>query len=306
MQLEMFFKRQFVSWMGLVLLAAGILFYPRSAAAQETALDTLAVGETLEQLVGSFSGSQAGYENWTEGGVNTLSLTANLRGKLVGVGQQWKQRHETRMAYGTVKTEDRDYRKAVDVIRAVSTLLYRGDGLWQTFKPTVGIEGRTQFTSGFNYDTNPFPNDRDLPVKVSDFMAPAYISETIGLTYERGEWFSQRLGFSSKQTIVAHDDLRLLYGVDPDDLALIEVGVESLTNFDRLILPRTRFNSSLTLFKAFRNLAFPDVYWENVLEIQANQWLTTNVSAVLLYNEDVSSDLQLKEVISVGVSFTLI
>lgn len=274
--------------------------------AQDDALDTLEVGEWSRELVGSFAGSQAGYSNWSEGGVNTLSITASLRGQALGVGARWKQKHQARLAYGAVKTDGRSYRKAVDVIHGNSAFLYQGDGFWQTFKPTAAIDARTQFVEGLNYGENPFDDGRPLPVKVSGFMSPAYVSQTLGLTYERGSWFSQRLGFSSKQTIVADPDLRPLYGVDSNELALVEGGVESETSFDRIILPRTRLKSSLTLFQAFNEAELPDMYWETLLEIQANQWLTTNVSTVLVYNANVSTELQIKEVISVGVSFTLI
>jgi hypothetical protein len=295
-----------VEWMAGLLVMTGILFSTHGVQAQDDAFETLEVGEWAHQAVGSFSGSQAGYTNWSEGGVNTLSFTASLRGKSLGVSQRWKQRHEARLAFGAVKTNGRDYRKAVDVIHGNSAFLHEGDGFWQTFKPTVAMDARTQFVKGLNYRENPFNDGREPPVKVSGFMSPAYIAQTIGLTYEQGNWFSQRLGLSSKQTIVIDRRLRSLYGLDTGDRSLVEGGVESETSFDRVVLPRTRFKSSLTLFQAFKALEWPDMYWETLLEIQANQWLTTNVSAVFVYNADVSSELQIKEVISVGISFTLI
>lgn len=298
--------RTLIRWIGGLLTAFCLFTSTRAGYAQTDPFESLEVGEWMHELVGSFSGSQAGYTNWSEGGVNTLSITASLRGKVLGVGQGWKQRHEARLAYGGVKTNGRSYRKTVDEIHGNSAFLHEGDGFWAIFKPTIALDLRTQFVKGLNYRENPFQDGRPLPVKVSAFMAPAYISQTSGLTYERGEWFRQRLGFSSKQTIVVDPQLRPLYGVDSEDLALIEGGLETETSFDRIVLPRTRLKSSLTLFQAFRGLELPDMYWETLLEIQANQWLTTNVSTVFVYNADVSTELQIKEVISVGVSFTLI
>lgn len=277
-----------------------------SAYAQETEDDTLAVGEWANQLTGIVSGSQTGFQNWQEGGVSSLSVSAGISGRSIGVTQNWKHRYEARLAIGGVRLSGREFRKSHDIIRAETSWLYRGTDFFSTFQPTIALVGRTQFAPGYNYQTNPFGDGRELPVKVSDFFSPAIFTQTVGLTYEYGNWFLQRVGLAGKEAVVVDRPLRPVFGVAPDRLARVEVGLETQTGINLLILENTRFESSLTLFKSFGETALPDMFWENLLHIKANQWLTTNVEVVLLYNEDVSRQLQLKEVISLGVTFSFI
>jgi len=46
--------------------------------------------------------------------------------------------------------------------------------------------------------------------------------------------------------------------------------------------------------------------WENLLEMQVNSWLGTSLEVVALYDRDVSSEVQLKEVFSLGITIKLL
>lgn len=258
-------------------------------------------------LVGRIGGSQTGFHNWAEGGVNALSITSTVLGKASQVSNAWRQTHETRLAAGVIRQSGTETRKAEDVIRLSSTLQYHGDGFFHTFSPTLALTIRTQFWEGFNYDRNPIPgDDSPPPVKVSDILSPATITESIGLSYKYGEWFSQRLGIGAKQTIVNIPRLRPLYGVDPSTVARYQVGVESRTDVDREIMTNVHLKSTLGLFAAFNNPDLPDMLWENVLTMKVNSWLGVNFEFVAYYDRDVSTLIQIKEVLSVGLTVVIV
>jgi hypothetical protein len=258
-------------------------------------------------LVGRIGGSQTGFHNWAEGGVNALSMSSTLMGKASSVSNAWRQTHESRMAIGAIKQSGTELRKAEDVIRLGSSLQYHGQGFFRTFSPTLALTLRTQFWEGYNYDRNPIPgSDQRPPVKVSDFFSPATLTESIGLTYKYGRWFTQRLGLGGKQTFVAIPRLRALHGVDPGSIARYQIGIESRTDVDREIFTNVHLKSTLGLFAAFNNPELPDMLWENSITMKVNSWLGVNFEFSAFYDRDVSPLIQIKEVLSVGVTVVIV
>lgn len=267
-------------------------------------------------LAGKFSGSQAAYKDWQEGGLNTLSFTTSVSGTAQRTSNAWTQTHELRLAFGLLKSEDDEadepVRKSTDLIRAESNLRYRGSGFFRLFKPTISARLRTQFAKGFDYTQNPFPDDHPFggdepPVQTSEFLAPAFVTQTLGLTYNPKEWYTVRLSAASKQTVVRDEDLRILYDVDPGKHARVEAGAELAATFDREIAPNVRYKSNANVFFSFNQTEDPpDVLWENYITMQVNSWLTTDLEFVALFDKNTTDAIQIKEVLSVGVTFVLI
>lgn len=266
-------------------------------------------GAWTKSLTGKLAGSQAAYNNWQEGGLNTLAVTSTVDGKFVRGGEHWIQTYELRFAFGLVQQDTLSVRKSDDLIRLGAGLQYRGDGMLQTFRPTISAALRTQFADGFNYDEDPFEDgvDRDLPVKTSSFFSPAVFTQSLGLTYEPAPWISTRLGIAGKETIVNDPGLRVLYDVDSDDLLRAEGGIESETSVDRELFMNVRYQSRLNLFQSVTASSEPlDVLWENVITMRVNSWLNVGLEYVMLYDANRSDDVQIKEVLSVGVSLALL
>ena len=269
--------------------------------AQEAAADSQEVQKWSTDLVGRFSASQAGYQNWTEGGVNTFSTAANLSGSATGTTANWEQKHEFRLAYGVVKQNGLDHRKSEDLIRFNASLLYQGGGFFYTFNPSIRLEARSQFWQGFNYKKNPFDDGRAPPVKVSDMFSPATFTQALGLSYEPSAWLTQRLGIAGKETMVIIERLRRLYGVDPDEAIRYELGIESRTDLDKEVFENVSLKSSLSLFLAFNQPDTPDILWENLITMKINEWLDVAFEFVTLIDKDISAEAQVKEILSVGL-----
>lgn len=274
------------------------------------------------EMLGKFSFSQAAYKDWKEGGgVNSLAFTTSLGGTAERGGQHWAQSHDLRLVLGFINQEDRELRKSEDLIRLQSALRYQGGDFFRVFNPTIAGNLRTQFAAGFNYSSNPYPGpgenpaypdghpraDEEAPVQTSAFFAPATITESLGLTYEPTESFQMRLGAAAKQTVVVEPDFRLLYGVDRNNVARVEAGTEFASSFDYRLIEDVRYRSRFNLFFSFNQAERPpDIIWENVINMQVNDWLSTDLEFVALYDENTTRALQLKEVISVGISVALL
>lgn len=301
---------------GLCLLVIGWMApsaLAQSDDASEASPDT--VDAWSVDLVTSFSGSQAAYREWREGGVNSLTFTSSIDGTAEKEGGRWTQTHDLRLSFGLINQEERSLRKSEDLIRLATNFRYRGDGFFAQFKPTIAGNLRTQFAYGFNYTDNPYvdlaPNnpraDESAPVRTSSFFSPAFIQEAIGLTYEPTDYFSARLGVASKQTIVTDEDTRVLYSVDTDKLARVEGGADLEINFSREIATNVRYKTRVGGFYAVNQTDNPpDVIWENLITMKVNSWLSTNFEFVAMYDKDTVDAIQLKEILSVGVSFSLL
>jgi len=252
------------------------------------------------------SATQASFSNWAEGGLNALALSGAVNGTFERISPSWRQLYDVRLTLGVVKQDTLELRKAEDLIRLAASLQYRGDGFFSLFNPTMSADLRTQFAPGYNYSKNPFGDGRQPPVKVSDLFSPAILNQALGLTYQPDGWFRQRLGVGAKETIVLIERLRTLYGLEPDQAMRFEVGVESRTELDRELFKNVRLKSRLGLFAAFNKPELPDMLWENLLEMQVNSWLGTSLEVVALYDRDVSSEVQLKKVFSLGITIKLL
>ena len=256
------------------------------------------------------AGSQAAYSNWQEGGVSTLAFTASTNGVFERILGAFKQKHEARFAFGLLKQDSLDFRKAEDLIRYAFALQYRGFGVVQ---PTLTLAARTQFAAGFDYS----PTAEEYPtlpivagqaLKVSGFGAPAYLTQTLGITYDPDRWYTARIGLGIKETIVAIDHLRPLYGNDPDEAVRVEAGLDAEIQVDRQVAENIRLQSRLGVFQAFNQVGnqAPDTIWENTLTMQVSRILNVNLGVVTVFDRDVSEDIQVKEVLSLGVSFALL
>ncbi|MEX1054593.1 MAG: DUF3078 domain-containing protein [Rhodothermales bacterium] len=286
------------------MLTAALLLIAVAARAQEE--DTVQVLGWDSEAFGKLNLSQAGYQNWTEGGINSLASSASITAKAVHNAPNWIQTYESRLAIGVVKQDTLDFRKSEDLIRIDGSVLYEGEGLLKVFNPTAAVNARTQFAPGFNYEENPFGDARRPPVKVSDFLAPATITESVGFTYSSDWGFHQRLGVAAKETIIRIRELRVLYGQDLDESVRFELGFESHTGIDREIVRNVRLKSTLRLFASFNMDELPDALWENLLIMKVNDWLSADFEFVSLIDRDISDAVQVKEVLSIGFSVALL
>ncbi len=265
-------------------------------------------------LTGKFSASQAAYKDWQGGGVNSLAFTTSLDGAAERKGENWAQSYEMRLVLGFINQQDRDLRKSEDLIRLHSDLQFQGDGFFKRFNPTLAGNIRTQFASGFSYSENPYDDyenhpraGEEPPVQTSSFFAPGTLTESLGLTYEPFEQLSLLLGVASKQTFVLERDFRVLYGVDENNVVRTEAGGQFASTLDQNFTENIRYRSQLDLFFAVNQLGnAPDLIWENVVNLEVNDWLSTDLEFVAVYDKDTTRAIQIKEVLSVGVSFNFL
>ncbi|NWG28109.1 MAG: DUF3078 domain-containing protein [Ignavibacteriaceae bacterium] len=241
--------------------------------------------------------SQVAFDNWSQGGQNSLSFTFFSLLGLDYIGDPWKWRNGLKFAYGRTKIGDEEYRTNDNEIFFQSTLIYHIN--WAV-SPYAGLTARTAVTKGFDY--NPVPS-----VQIVDFMDPFYLTEALGFIYDQIPNFSSRLGIGMKQTWADKFALRYTDDSETPELEKFknETGIESVTEYKWEFMENMAYLTSLRLFGTFDDLSVWDVRWDNLIVAKVNDYISVSFNVLLIYDEDESIQRQLKEALQLGISYNL-
>ena len=256
----------------------------------------LEAGFNLNQ--GSFSG------NWKGGGVNSIALGLLLNARLSYRRNRFNWSASTQLQYGIVKNAQQTLRKNTDRLYADAKAGYRISTRWQWFG---SLNLLTQFAPGYDYVTLPSGQEQANPI--SNLFAPAYLTESLGLSYEPNDVFDLRLGvFTVRQTFVADPAVRLYvprnYGVSLDQTVRTELAFQALFNYDQDIAQNLNLKFRYLFFVDYRNLKASDHRLDFTLTGKINKLLNATLSGVVLYDQDQDYKIQYSQALSAGLLFT--
>ena len=274
--------------------------------AQDVLDDDSTRGWKKSALVG-LSVTQAAYSNWKAGGDDAFSGKGGLDVLFEHYSEKVYVANLFQLSYGRSWSDSDGWRKIDDVLRYNFLAAYRTAGY---FKPTFSVDFRSQFADGIDYDLG------ENGVRLSTFMAPGYLTETAGLGFIPSDWLTALFGLAAKQTFVLEESLRDPddpsfsetngYGNDPDQAVRSEVGLNLNVVAKGTIIENVIGRSELSVFSAFDQMQYPDIRWNNVIQLKVNDWLNTTIEAEIFYDNDQSSDIQWRQLLAVGVAFNLL
>ena len=243
---------------------------------------------------GALQFSQASFSNWTVGGVNALSLNAFLTYSANYKNEKLSWDNNLDLGYG-LQISDGVSQKTDDKIDLSSALAFAAGKNWNY---SGMFSFKTQMTSGYSDS-----------ILISNFMAPAYMLVSVGMTYEPSDVF--KIIFSPvtcKMTVVGNQVLadQGAFGVDSSKSFRAEFGGFVKMSLKKEILKNVLLQTKLELFASYLdNPLFIDVNWDLMLSMKINEFLSANISTQLIYDHDVSASVQFKEMFSFGLSFSL-
>lgn len=273
--------------------------------------------------------SQSHFSNWTAGGQDNINGIGTFKYSLNYLNEKSKWDNTLDLALGysyydfdekPVKTDD----------RLNFSSLYGYDVIKEKLFITANLNFQTQFANGYDYKN-------DSTNRISGFLAPAYLTVGLGAQYTPTKWFSLNFApASGKLTIVNDQELADAgaFGVkaaliDPETGMILEhgskfrmeLGAQLIANVNYEIFKNVILSSKLIVFYDYMQTrdknALDNDYacrldfdWDNSLILKVNSWLNCNISARLIYDEDIKpiegeSFLQFKEVLSVGISYNI-
>lgn len=246
----------------------------------------------------NLNGSQATYDNWSEGGVNTISGTFSTVYTKLYRKDQLGFGFRTNLRYGQSRI-DGDTRKSDDLISIRSRVIYDlSEG--SRVSAYGAFQFKTQFAEGYEYGAGPLGED----ILISNFMAPGYFTEGAGIEYRADDHLQIEGGLALKQTVINDDDLVGFYNMT--DNFRSEGGFTTGITYQNTIAENIQYSSSL---ETFTNFLLPinetDIFWANEITGQINSIVNASFQFELRYDDDFSSEVQIKQVLSAGISVSL-
>jgi len=265
------------------------------------------VKDTLWKVTGvtSLNLSQLALYNWAAGGENNIAGNALIKlspdydnGTMI-----WD--NDLTLGFGLVKQGDNPAKKSDDQIDFSSKLGYRASENWY-YSALAAFN--TQFAMGYE--------DPDLQaVKISNFMAPAYLNLSVGMDYKPNDNLSLYLSpLGSKITFVLDDELSAAgsFGLDRDQNVRAELGANIKFSYKREILKNVLLDTKINLFSNYlENPQYVDVNWDLLLTFKVNEYLSASIMTQLIYDWDVKfgpdqdeSRVQFKELFGLGLTYS--
>lgn len=267
--------------------------------------------------------NQISFRNWAAGGESSLSGRASVDYHLVYKKKRFSFDHTAHLAYGMVgylhkrvqKTDDK-----LDLIFAVSSQFSKK---WYF---TSLLSFKTQFSKGYK---NP-----DFSHEISDFMAPAYLTVSIGFRYKSPKNFELYMSpLAGKVTFVLDQYLanQGAYGVKkavtdslgnvliPGERTAGQIGFNILSSYQAQIMKNIQFKTRINLYNNYleddpSQRWQLDMDWNNEVAFKINKYFSTVLLLQLKYDpntlfpvyendEIVDQEARLQWKQSLGISF---
>ena len=246
-------------------------------------------------------------DNWSSGGVNSIALTT-----LVNYKSEYKKdaknlSTELILQYGKLKNKDQMERKTNDRIFWDNKASLQLSKSWYFFG---SLSFESQFDAGYTYFKNSEGNE-DKKI-ISQFMAPAYITESLGFEYKPEKYFSLRLGTgTARQTLMLTNDTMLYknntkyFGVEQGKKYKNELAFQVVANLDKDIATNMNLKARYLLFAAYEKLNNIDQRLDLTLTARVNRLVNVTINGTALYDDDFSGKVQSMQSLALGLVYKL-
>jgi hypothetical protein len=254
--------------------------------------------------------SQVSLTNWASGGENSISGNSFVNLSLSYSKKKMTWNNDLEIAYGIIRQGEKEYvtwRKTDDKIDLASKVGV--NAFSEKWFYSAMLSFKTQMDEGYNY-----PNDS---VKISDFMAPAYLLFSMGFDFKDADHFSVLISpATGKMTIVNSTILanQGAYGVEEGENTRLEMGGFIKATYKAEIMKNVKLSTKINFFSNY--LEQPenvDIEWETLVSLKANKYVSANLKTHLIYDHDIKIEdengnaaprMQFKEILGIGFAYS--
>jgi hypothetical protein len=251
------------------------------------------------KFLGTLNLSQTSLSNWPAGGENSWNWLINLNGSFIDKQIDYDWANTLKIQYGQSKIGSDELKKTDDEFFLESVFTYK---VWNKLNPYAAITVQTQFTKGYDYTTDP-------KSQISNLLDPGYFRQGIGIDYNPDDNFKTRAGLAFKQTVA--DEFAPMWTDDPEtdneiEKLRSEIGLESVTDLSVNLSELIVYVTKVQLFSNLKRFDELDVNWDNLFSAKVAEYLSVSLSVVLVYDKDISLKRQLKQTLSVGLTYSFL
>lgn len=302
-----------------ILLLAAILCAPLALVAQnETKEDTIPNGWSRSGNISLLFNQAAFNHEWTGGG------SSNIAGNL-GLNYDFNYKHDKLSwnnriiaEYGLTKNKDDKYARKTNDRLELNSILGRQmkESSWYY---SFFLNFKTQFDSGYEYNTDLNPDDEGYRTEVSKFMSPGYLQFGPGMMWKKNNNLyvniapaTARLIFVNKDfTNVGNNPVAIAafnenpyFGVEANETTRFEFGA-SVSAYAKLdLMENVSMENLLALYSNY--LEDPqnvDVDYTMNLLFKVNKYISANATFQAIYDDNAAQGFQIREAIGVGVTY---
>jgi hypothetical protein len=242
--------------------------------------------------------TQLAFTNWAAGGENSLAYTLWANGQSVNTSEMFDWMNSYKFVFGQARLSNQGTRKTEDELFLESLLLYK---MGLHLNPYASLTFRTQFAPGYKYDQT---GDK---LQVSRFFDPAYLTQSVGMAYRPVPEVVTRVGLGVREIMTSTYNQ---YADDPKTAKIEKTrvlgGMEWVTDVNWDFFDNMKYVSKLEVFSPFNTPDKMTTRWDNVVSAKVNQYVNVLLGIQLLYDEVILPRTQVKEGLSIGISYTLL
>lgn len=261
-------------------------------------------------------------DNWKGGGVGSTAVGLIANHKSDYTRDNFNFVTEVDLRYGKIKNKSQIAKKNNDRIFWDNKLSYKLSAKWALY---TSLTFESQFDDGFKYKTE---NGRDTIDYIENaFMAPAYITESLGFEYKPSPSYSIRFGTgTARQTLILDNRIKPLtieqysqkypdrtplekdqvkYGVDGGKTVQNDLAFQITGNMDKNFTDRLNVKARYNLFANYKKLNDPSHRLDVTVTAKVSRAINVNLNGIMVYDSDVISRVQLSESLALGLVYKL-
>lgn len=242
--------------------------------------------------------------NYAAGGVSSIAIGSTFIYHTEYNKAPFSYVSELNLQYGKSKSKGVGSRKTNDRIFWDNKLATQMSKHWFFFG---SLSFESQFDKGYNYD----PNNQLPPTQISNFMAPGYLTESVGFEYKPVSYFDLRLGTgTARQTFVLDDkvfapDQTDAYGVKRGSTIRNDIAFQAVAIFDKDIAQNMHLNTRYEMFVPYgQPLSYTRHRVDAVLAAKVNRLINVSLNGTLLFDKNTGiNSVQGTEGLALGVLY---
>ena len=287
----------------LILLASPC--FAQDDAKKDEKTDSTQVWETTGSV--GLTLANVGLENWAGGGVSSVSVgfVSSYKANRETENAVWNNQFD--FAYGLLKQRGNNtFRKTDDQLIIQSQLGYKLSEHWLI---SGLLNFRTQISPGYEYGLDSL--GEETRNKISNLLAPGYLTVNTGITYKIKKVFTATLApLTVKNTFVMDDEINeVSFGLEQGNSIRSELGINFSANLNKKVMENVTISSGLALFANYKTLGEIDVNWEALLSMKVNKYINASFGTQLIYDQDIEIDnknslVQFKHALNIGIGIT--
>ncbi len=242
-------------------------------------------------------------DNWTGGGTDAISLSSFLNSKASYRKGNYRFTSTLELLYGIQRQNNGnvELRKTQDKIFFNNKLGYSMNEHWDM---SANLQFLTQFDNGFR-----FPDNAE-PQLISAFMAPAFLTGSLGFSYDPNESFTLSLSpFAPRLTFVLdttiYRNVPENYGVDIGSQVRYEwYAFQLIADYQEDVNDNLNVKIRYQLFANYEELdqiESIDHRLDVAVTAEVTKYISINISTISIYDIDQIDEIQASTILGLGL-----